>query len=399
MPTADEDFLDRAIDNAMDTLAEKEVVDSSPEPERASPAENTLETTVSKQHIDRVRDRSRDQSGRFSKPAPEPTAQADQEQTSDQEEANAEASEAPAQGTSPQGNDAPIATPAFWSDEHKAHFAKADPELRKIIADYEAQRVQWANGIQNDATVGKTYKERLYADMESPEEIHNHKARLRMNGIRDEIDELHRYRAWDRVFKADAKTGIADLIQKNDLTLADFFGDNGQQLQQTEQQPTQQSSELQEIRATLDEWKQSMAAQQQAAVRRFFSQFREGTDSRGNVRATYFDMYRPQIAQAMSEMRAAYPQLSEEEAVNHAYEFVVAEVSKLHGVSAVPAKPAKPTEAQIAQAKRVKDAVSPAMGVPSTGVAAPRPRLKGNTWDERLESAIERSMDQLDSRR
>jgi hypothetical protein len=396
MPTADEEFLDRAIDNAIDSLSEKGVVDSSPEPERASPVDDAEESALETEHVEKTRGKARDESGKFTKSKPEALeTEGEPEQTSDQA-ADVESNEAPAQEEAPsQGNEAPIEPPVFWSADRKQLFAKADPELRRAIVDYEAQRNEYVNRIAADASVGKQFRERLYSDMESPDQVQAHKAELRVQGVKDEIEELHRYRAWDRIIKTDPLLHCAAILKRNNYTPYDLLQDQGSQ--QPEAPPT--DPRVEQALAAAEEARNELRAQKQAAAQSYLQEFANGKDSRGNVRSTYFEMYRPQIVQAMSEIRNVAPHLSEGDALNHAYEFVVGEVSKLHGIQSTTQAHAKPTETKIAEAKKAKAAASSVSGAPATGVPTPRPRLKGKNFDEKLDNALDLAMDQLSAQR
>lgn len=412
------DMIDRALDAAEAKLAESHGetdVPDLPTVEHTDVVEEAATAEAVKASNQESSSRVRDNSGKFTKGQSQKSAQiqkapakkaavaeqAPAEQVSDQE-ANPETdgvSGAEESSTSPT-----IEVPEFWPAELKAAVAEAKSEdakaLVKHFATLDVQREQWARRHASEGQRGKEFEQRLNADMSSPDEVNRHKAQLRVNGLKDEVDELHRYRAWDKLFNVDVKTAIADLMRKNNLTHQDFAEDQGQS-QQAQFQDPRVDEALTEARTAKEQFTMWQQEQEDAVRATELASFKEGKDSTGNQRSAFVDAYSPQIAAAITEIRAQYPHVSRTDALNHAYEFVLSQVRKLHGV-AVSQKPIaaapKPPAPAPADAKKARAAASSVTGAPVNGAHVQRPRLKGDNFSQKLDSALDNVLEQVGSR-
>ncbi len=381
MALDESDILDRAMDaaeaqmlDAQDTEAPEPKVESAPE-EAATEQEPAQE-----EEKPVAKSSSRDEKGKFTKAQREET-----EQISETEQDVAAEPQAQAESVTP---------PMFWSPEHKSIFAKAPVEAQKAILHYENQRNVYVNRLENEVNRAKEFDKRLYSDMQSPDEIRQHKDQLRLSGIRDEVEELHRYRTWDRIFKHDIKTGIADLMAKNNLTPYDYIDDGNNQTQNYQGDPRveQALQAAEEAKQLAQQYQEQIEQQRTQSSLAQVEAFKQGKDSSGQSRAQYFDFYKPQIINAMQEILQARPDIAELEALNHAYEFVIGETRKVFGVNA-----SKPS-AQPVDSRKAKMAASSVTGAPSRAMTNTRPKLSGKTDRDKIDEAMDLAEEAMSSR-
>lgn len=317
--------------------------------------------------------KERDETGKFKAKAPVESKETDLDQVADAE-VEPEAQEiTPATST--------ITPPARWSAEGKALFSKAPPELQQFISARELETQQIISRVANEAERGKQFLSRLNSDFEDPKELQLHKARLQADGVRDEVEELHRYRAWDRIVRSDVKAACLGLLRNNNLTPQDLlYVDDGQsqyqdprvdELQQGYQQTQTVLAELQAERVRLQ--------QEQADME--LKRFGSGKDSYGNVRQPYLNMYRAQIAAEMPRIMQETG-ASEIEALEKAYDEVISNARAIHGTPAPVQKPAP-----LVDATKARLVASGSNGAPKSGVANPKPTLKGKNFNEMFDDA------------
>lgn len=399
---SDNDVIERAMDAAEAKLAPVEEVSRDTSDSDSSPTDAIEEAAIAEAVTEsqaQSDSRQRDTTGKFTKAPAQKAAKAasSQEQISDHV-ANEGSNEAEANLEDTQ-EAPPIEAPDFWSAAEKQAFAKAPRDIQDVVARKEAQRNEWANRIATEARNGKEFEKRLYSDMSSQDEVQRHKAQLQLNGIRDEVEELHRYRAWDKLLLSDPETGIVDLIRKNNLGHRfQYVEDQGQYSPQSQTDPRVDEAlrEAQEAKQQFTSWQES---QEQAARSQELEAFKQGRDSTGNQRAVFVDTYAPQIAQAVKEIRTQYPQISRSDALNHGYEFVLSEVRKLHGINSAP-RAVAPTRPQApASAQKAKAAATGVTGAPANGnTSTQRPRLKGDTFAQKIDAALDNVFEQVGSR-
>lgn len=383
MGIADNDIIDNALDAAIAKLDEADGVKESPtqsEPDES----NEIPVEEPTEDLPKVT-KSRDDKGKFTKTkAEEPTPEANLKD----QEANAELKEPEVQSEEPVTKE-PLNPPAFWTAKQKALFEKADPALQETILERELFLQQQVSRQANEESRGKAFEKRLYEDMgNDPSKISTHRAELRLQGLRDEVEELHRYRAWNSVFKSNPKAAIADLMAKEGMTPQDFYQDNAAAQYPVDPRIEEALAEARAAKQLADDFKAQAEEQKQYQLKSEIDSFKQGKDSLGRVRKGFAELYAPQISQAVDAIQAKYPHLSLSDALTHAYEYVVSEASKAFGVngSQKPIAP-KPQEQVIADAKKAKAASTMAIGAPVTGSAPQRPRAK--TIDEALDRAEE----------
>ena len=341
--------------------------------------------------------------------APEPTKEKVEIQGSPDEDEQPESSEEPvldqaaetetAEQPEAQEASAPdIAPPVFWSNEQKALWTEATPALKQVIAARELQLQQHISRFANQAKKAETYEQRFYSDFEAPEAAERHKAELRLQGLKDPIEELHRYRDWDRVFKSDPASAIYDLAAKNGLQIQiqgevlETFAN-----QSVDPRYTEIESKLARLE-TEREQEREQAHQMQLAQE--VNAFKSGTDETGQPIAPFAAMYAPQIDQAYQQIMAIAEEqgnfLSVGQGLKHAYDYIRSEVQKVHGK---PAPKARDTQKEIEQAKRAQAAATSTNGAPTSGVVSQKPRLKGKDFNEKFDSAFDAAFERASSAR
>lgn len=387
------DAIEAALDRAIDSI------ETEKEPEAASysrEVESVEEEATNKALVEKraAPVKERDESGKFKgkkpypqkgKAEPEPVEAAPEETNLNDHEANDESQEAP---VTEESDLAPIEAPAFWSAEEKALLAKAPRDLQQLISQKEAQRTEWGNRLQAESQRGKAFEKRMYEDMENdPQRVSLHKAQLRKAGLRDEVDELHRYRAWDLTFKSDVKSGIADLMRKNGLTPYDFTQDEQETYQPLDPRIEEIQAEAREAKELAAKYQQEVEAERERQLFYEIETFKNGTDSQGAVRRPFVEAYAPQIDRAIAIIHKEFPQLTRDQALNHAYEYCKAEAAKALNATGFKSAAPKNQAQVIADAKKAKAAASSVTGAPSSGVAPARPKEKG------IDAAIERALE------
>lgn len=346
-------------------------------------------------------DRARDESGKFAKAekiqgaeeAEDESAAAEEEQVSDQVAETETATQPEAQAPVTD-----IAPPVFWSAEQKALWTEATPALKQVIAARELQLQQQVSRFANQAKKAETYEQRFYSDFEAPEAAERHRAELRLQGLKDPIEELHRYRDWDRVFKSDPASAIYDLAAKNGLQIQ-IMGEANESFTQQSTDPRyeQIQTEIQQLR---EEREQERAQAKEQQLAQEVNAFKSGNDETGQPIAPFAAMYAPQIDQAYQQIMAIAEEqgnyLTVTQGLRHAYDYVKAEVAKIHGTQPAPVKQTQPT---VEQAKRAQAAATTVSGAPTSGIANQKPRLKGKDFNEKFEAAFEIAHARADSAR
>lgn len=356
----DNDMIDEALDRALDQLEEKE---------KAEPVE--LESKTSTEEIP-------DEIVEETTAITPPEAENQEEQVSDQL-AEAETGES--------GDTSTISMPTFWSAELRAAAAKGDAKMVQLFIEHEQQREDYVRRVANENQRGKEFEKQMYADLgNDPQRVEAHRASLRLNGIRNEVEELHRYRAWDTVFKSDVESGVIDLMKKNNLTpeqiYETFYGESGERHQQQNFNNTSSTPN-----AEVEELKREIQAQKDLHVANEVNSFKMTKDADGRDRKVFVETYAPQITEVLAQIQERYPHFSLSQALEHSYDHVMTQVKQLHGLSNV-AKKAPSVDVKKAQA-----ASSSMSGSPVAGTVTQRTRLKGKNFNEKIDSAIDLALD------
>lgn len=367
MALEDTDMIDRAMDAAEAKTIEVEAPTVDREVEAA-------ETKIYKEATEKPA-KSRDTSGKFSKEARKIEAIAPQEPDITDQDANVEqeaAVEIP-----------PSNLPTFWPDELKRAAAEAPKAVVDAFVKHDAQREEWAQRTAREGQRGRAFEQRMYEGYE-PQEVQEHRAKLQMHGLRDEVEELHRYRAWDTIFQTDVRTGIADLMHKNGLTPYDLMDDQNEvQQYQTDPRIEEELEDLRRVKEEFEQFQTTFKQQEETSFYNAVEAFKNGVDSTGQNRKQFAELYAPQITQSHQQIQQQYPQLSFEDALNYAYEQTLSEVRKLHGAPA----PKASAPDIVANSKKAKSAASSVVGSPRSESVTAKPRAK--SFDEAFARAEE----------
>lgn len=403
----DTDVINEAMDRAearqLDETAEAietEVTDVPQETIANDPLEDAATQKASEERTQAKTEatksaRERDGSGKFQKSAKEgknlsavKAKQQEKKNLSAQDEANVETStegEEQVEENSIQV-EATVEAPAYWDAKDKLAFAKAPKDVQKIIATKEAQRNQWANRIATETQRTRELEKQLNETYEP------HKAKLAANGIKNIAEASSRLLAWNELLESDTVGTINTILRRNGLPPYDPYGNGyAEQEQQYSQDPRveQALAEAQEAKKLAEEHTQRYQRQEEERFISTVNSFKNGKDSRGQVRRPFAEAYAPQITQVTEEIQRQRPDLTIEQAMHYGYEYTMSHMAKLHGPQLVkPQLPQQTREQKIAQAQRAKAARSSSVGAPRSGVNAPRQNAK--TIDEAMDRAEER---------
>lgn len=363
MGKEDVDLIDRAMDAAEATIAE-----SNPEPDPVK--EEPVEETQTEEEA--------------------PLAAADEEQISGKEanEGEAKAAEGDAEVEKPAETESePIELPQFLPAETKALLAEASPKLReKIVALYNQQEQTTRRALSES---GQLKAEKARVD----EVFAPHKTRLQAQGVRDIADLASRALAWDELITKDPKAFVIAQMKQNGITPQDLMQeDAGQETGQQFSDPRVDEA-LEAAKQAKEQLESFQLEQQKQVLTQELEAFKAGKDPRGATRKAFVEMFQPQIGEAIKLIKAdpQFEHLSRQDILNHAYEYVVTNAlnSGFQFVSPTQPKPQPTREEIIATANKQKAAASSVKGGPASGVSKPRPRLKGDSFEEKLNSAMD----------
>ncbi len=273
--------------------------------------------------------------------------------------------------------------PQFWPAKLKAAASKAPKEALQEFLQYDQQRTEWANRVAGESRRGKEIEQR------AQEVFKPYEAKLRMAGVRDHLEASERLLAWNSMLTSDnmdeRKQAITLVMRQAGLSPEHFFEDAQAQPQEQFHDPRiDEALEAAEAaRNKLAEWEQRQAAQSAQAE---IAKFRAGKDSTGADREPFVQMFEPQIAEALTAIKAEMPDMPQAEQLHHAYEFVMQRAREA-GILA------QPQRQQKAPAAKAIAAASSVTGSPGGAVAPQRNRAKGKDFNERLDNAIDEALD------
>lgn len=376
--------IDAAIDRASSRIEEAKEVEIFEE------SQEKTETPIVEEK--EVSTKPRDESGKFTKAEKkakkEPIKTDIPEQIADAEQQDIEV------GQSEEPAPTHVSPPAFWSAEQKALFAGADPKLQEVVATRELQLQQQMSRLANESESGRRIEKRAMEVFEP------YRLKLQRDGVKDPFEAAERLLAWNEIFESNPIQGITELMVRNGLTPQDLH-----EYVQTGGVQNYQSQEVNDPRiekalSEVEALKASLAEKENQSLVREIETFKMGKDSYGNSRKPFAEAHAFQIDQAYQSIQKMYPDLSMNEALNHAYEYVLMQQRELFGINkpnGVPSQP-KTNEQLIAQSKKAKAAASSVSGSPSNGTSSVRPRLKGDSFNELLDSAMNNAMERASIR-
>jgi hypothetical protein len=287
-----------------------------------------------------------------------------------------------------------IEPPAFWSNERKTAFASASPELQKIITEREKELQAHISRLGNEAGKARGYEKRFYEDFENINEAKLHISKLRAKGVSDPIEELHRYRAWDRTLEEDPKTVIATLMQRNGLTPEHFMG-----YETEEDQVPQEDPRLTAAERKAEEALTKLQEIEDRQTRAVIESWKDQPDAQGVSRRAFSERYAADIARAYDAILANNPGADMLAVMTAAYDHVKSDVLKFHGVASTGAANAQKSAQDLQKISQIsakaKKAAMPAFGGPRVGQASGKSKLKGKTFDEKLDAALDLAEERL----
>lgn len=355
--------IDDLIDKAMDAAEDRIEADSTPDPVEAPEPEVEQE---------------------------EPLAAKEQISGNEANEETSEAEQGATEAEKPVVNqDEPIELPAFLPAETKALLAEASPQLRKkIVAAYEQQE-QTTRRVLSESGQLKAEKARV-DEVFSP-----HRTRLQAQGVKDIADLASRALAWDELITKDPKAFVIAQMRQNGITPQDLLEDAGNDPGVSQYQDPRVDEALEAAKQAKEQLESFQLEQQKQVLTTELESFKNGQDSTGVKRRAFVDMFEPQIAQTIGMIKAdpQYGHLSRQEVMHHAYEYVVSQARASGFQFAPPAapKPVPTAESIAAQASKQRAASGSVRGAPASGTSTPRSRLKGETFEQRLESAMDKA--------
>lgn len=323
----------------------------------------------------------------------QPLAAEAEEQISDKE-ANVEEDKAPEGSTEAakpvETNDEPIEIPAFLSAETKALLAEATPALRKkMISEYEQRENTTRRALQESSSL-KAERARV------EEVVKPHSTRLRAMGIKETADIVDRALAWDELITKDPRSFIIAQMKQNGISPQDLLEDGVVDTGASQYQDPRVDEALEAARAAKEQLENFQLEQQRTVLSQELETFKSGKDARGATRKAFVEMFQPQIAETIKQIKAnpEFSHLDRGQVLHEAYEYVVQNAlsSGFQFVTPAQPKPA-PTKEEIAKTTAKQQAASGSVrGAPASGTSTPRPKLKGKDFNEKLESALDIGM-------
>lgn len=366
MAIEDNQMLDRAMDAAEATIAEREPVEETPVEQ--SPSEQI------KEDIERDRIvKARDDKGKFTK-GPE-----DEEQISNDQGPEVESTEGDAQ-TEESVVESGIEAPARWSEDEKPLFAKAPKEVQEVVARRELELQQLISRQGNEIGRAKAVETKV-KEVYAPYEL-----KLKAKGL-DPIQATERLLAWDAMFDKDFDGTILDLMRKHGRSPEYYLNMSHQDVgDQFQNQAPIVDPRVDQLQQEVDTFKAQQAQERQTAVMTQLETFKSGKDSFGIERRKFVDMYEPQITEIFNVVKGQFPELTKDQALNESYEYVLSQVREAHGITT---KPAPKTPEQVKTlAKKAQAAASGTTGAPTSGTVPKRPGAK--SIDEAMDRAERR---------
>ena len=178
-------------------------------------------------------------------------------------------------------------------------------------------------------------------------------------------------------------------MTKNGLSPYDFLQEQGyEELPQYNDPRIEQAlQEAAEAKKAADEYKSQLEEEKQRIVLSTVEQFKNAKDSSGQARRAFAEMHAPQISMAVETIQSRNPNMPLDQALSHAYDFVLTETRKALGVQVTPKAMMQPVQTQKPQVQKAKAAASSVSGAPTSASLAKKPGAK--SIDEALDRAEE----------
>lgn len=208
-----------------------------------------------------------------------------------------------------------IGQPQWLTKEEKLHFAKAPPELKKVILANEQRAQEFVRRMQSETDrAANKYKE-------LDEQFAPVRDRMYRQGI-SEGDAVRRFLTWQKNMEENPHETLREFIAT--------FGLSPQDLVEQPQEQGNRDPRLDEVlrkQQELEAWKaqqeQAVTMQRNQAVMSDIARFKSETDANGNVLRPYVEFFEPQLAKVAEQLRQAYPAASNYEILDASYKYIM----------------------------------------------------------------------------
>lgn len=367
MAKEDQIMIDSAVDSALEKL------DS-----------NTEESTIEPDHTE-------DSSAKTEESDKEPESGPDnveqEEQISDETAIAENSDQSPTETVAET-----VEAPAILSAETKALWSKVPADVQKALAADALRTQQQLSRLANESQRAKAWDSRVNSDFSTKEDLDLHRAKLRANGMQDEVAELHNYRAWSKILAADPLTAVREIIVKHGITPEELNSDGPLSEDQERFINDPRIDEVvNDFKSYKEQQEQERKAREQEETANLVNNWKASADKYGKPKAEFAAIYAPQIDQKFQELIHDAAQMgiqkSMPEFLDEAFYAVQDKIFKAHGIN--PTKPSTKSPEQIAaDTAKAQAAVSKASGAPRTDVITKRPKKEYKNEKEWVDDII-----------
>lgn len=277
----------------------------------------------------------------------------DAEEETEETEISVEDGGSPDVGEDPTEDD--TEAPPFWDEDTKGLFGKAPVALKKAI--------QEGFSTLGDHIVGLTEKTKQYEGIvgQIQKVFQPIESEMQAKGL-DPIKLADRFVGWhSQISKRGVEAGL-EFLNLYGITpekLLRHFqamerGETGYDAGVEDPRLTAKLSELESKTQGFEQWKtqqeEAFKTQRQAALRASVDEFKSERDASGQLKRPNVDMYEPMMAPVIQKLRAQYPQMSQRQLLDSAYQMVDKEMKKRLNVPA--RSPAQPIQSNGAVVKK-----------------------------------------------
>lgn len=287
-----------------------------------------------------------------------------------------------------------VEAPAILSAETKALWSKVPAEVQKALAADALRTQQQLSRLANESQRAKAWENRVNSDFSTKEDLDLHRAKLRANGMQDEVAELHNYRAWSKILAADPLTAVREIIVKHGITPEELNEGPLSEDQERFINDPRIDEIVNDFRSLKEQQEQERKAREAAETATMVNNWKASTDKYGKPKADFASLYAPQIDQEfqriISEAGQMGIQKSMPEFLDEAFYTVQDRIFKAHGIN--PTKPATKTPEQIAaDTAKAQAAATKASGAPRTDVITKRPKKEYRNEKEWVNDIIDKA--------
>ncbi len=378
------------VDNAIDQAFEKlEVSDNAAETQGDIPDKNIEAASEEAEEGEKAANKGAD-SDESGDSGESEDGESTEEQISD-EVADAEISDEASTEQVASG----VEAPAFLSAETKALWSKIPADVQKALSQDALRTQQQLSRLANEGTRGKQWEQRVNSNFETKEELDAHRAQLRLQGIQDEVGELHNYRDWNKVLKNDPLTAVRSLIVQFGITKEELNGESFSEESEAAANHPSINDAIEQVKA---EWKaereQERAERERQNIHAEINAWKSGNDKYGKPRADFTVNYAPQIDAEFQRLVGEAGQLGIQKSLieftDEAFNNVQARIYKQFGYN--PQKPVQTPEQREANLSKVKAAAQVASGAPRSDTITKRPKKEYKNEKEWVNDVVDQAI-------